>query len=446
MKKFIQTLRNSLFIRLFGIFAVTLILLLVILGNTVDKITDDVASDVLLTSKEPISLLVNGGIDGFISEIGTPPNLDKAAAFADQLPINIIIIGPGLNWHSEDTGININRFRQRYVISNQLHMVQYRDRYGLKITKDAFTFYIINEQRFWTDQQRHILYLAIILILTVLVLNYLAVQRLLKPIRLLQQGAKKISQGNLDYRVNLDRSDELGQLTVSINHMADSLKEMLEAKQQLLLAVSHELRTPITRAKVQLEMLDNEKIKQSLKDDINELDLLVSELLEAERLNSQHAKLNLEAFSLAELVNNTVRQYWPNNTLINLQTTTNNETMLLDPLRISLLLRNVINNALHYSDQQSITISVYEEHNDWVIAVKDQGQGIAAQHIPHLTEPFYRADSARQRHTGGFGLGLHLCRLIVEAHNGLLYIESEEGVGTTISMSFTKKQHEEKMQ
>ena len=88
-------------------------------------------------------------------------------------------------------------------------------------------------------------------------------------------------------------------MTNSVNHMADSLQSMLEAKRQLLLAISHELRTPITRAKLQLEFMDDDKSKEALLDDINEIDLLISDLLEAERLNNTHSVLVTEPVELS---------------------------------------------------------------------------------------------------------------------------------------------------
>ena len=89
---------------------------------------------------------------------------------------------------------------------------------------------------------------------------------MLDPVSLLRKGAERIRQGDLGYRVKSNRQDELGELTDSINHMADSLQSMLEAKRQLLMAISHELRTPITRAKLRMEFMEDSKEKAQLKD------------------------------------------------------------------------------------------------------------------------------------------------------------------------------------
>ena len=108
--------------------------------------------------------------------------------------------------------------------------------------------------------------------------------------------------------------------------------------------------------------------------------------------------------------------------------------MNADPLRIRLLLKNLIDNACHYSADggQPIDICLRQEGSSALIEVSDHGIGIDPGEIPRLTKAFYRPDSARQRRTGGYGLGLYLCRLIIDAHRGKLLIESEPGSGTKV--------------
>jgi signal transduction histidine kinase len=98
------------------------------------------------------------------------------------------------------------------------------------------------------------------------------------------------------------------------------------------------------------------------------------------------------------------------------------------------MLKNLLDNACHYSgdDHGDIDISLCCEGRMAVLVVSDQGVGINAEDLPHLTEAFYRPDSARQRDTGGYGLGLYLCRMIVEAHGGQIRIESDPGKGTRV--------------
>src|SRR5690606_29235425 len=159
------------------------------------------------------------------------------------------------------------------------------------VARGGYEYFLNRKAPSLSDYDYAVVYIGLGFALFVLLLNYWLVHRLMDPVRRLRQGAEKICEGDLSYRVEVKRKDELGELTESINHMADSLQSMLEAKRQLLLAISHELRTPITRAKLQLEFMDDNELKQTLSDDINEIDLLISDLIEAERLSSQHAVL-----------------------------------------------------------------------------------------------------------------------------------------------------------
>jgi len=267
-------------------------------------------------------------------------------------------------------------------------------------------------------------------------LNYLLVHRLLvEPVRKLREGAERICEGDLSYRVKTRRTDELGELTQSVNHMADSLQQMLEAKRQLLLAISHELRTPITRAKLQLEFMDDDAVREALADDINEIDLLISDLIEAERLSNQHQALLAEPVDFADYIGLVLEPYFQNYAPgVDYQRPEEDVCVNVDKLRTRLLLTNIVNNAIRHGRDNPITVRVAFTDTEVSLEVEDQGEGIAAEHMEHLSEPFYRPDSARQRNTGGFGLGLYLCRLIAQAHGGRLEISSELGVGTRVKI------------
>src|SRR5690606_22773665 len=201
------------------------------------------------------------------------------------------------------------------------------------------------------------------------------------------------------------------------------------------------LRTPITRAKLQLEFMEDGVIKDNLGDDINEIDLLISDLIEAERLSNQHAALLAEDVDFAEYIGLVLQQYTHYESLRFVRPE-QDHSVSIDKLRTRLLLTNIVNNAIRHGEGKPITVTVSFEEAEAIVEVEDQGEGIAEEHLEHLSEPFYRADSARQRHTGGFGLGLYLCRLIAQAHGGRLEISSKLGVGThvTLFLPFEREQ------
>jgi signal transduction histidine kinase len=111
--------------------------------------------------------------------------------------------------------------------------------------------------------------------------------------------------------------------------------------------------------------------------------------------------------------------------------------VVADEVRVRLLLKNLLDNALRHTPAGSPPPELTLEQRDHVaeLTITDHGTGIEPQHLPHLSEPFYRADAARLRETGGYGLGLYLCRVIAEAHGGTLHIDSQPGQGTQVRVS-----------
>jgi signal transduction histidine kinase len=211
---------------------------------------------------------------------------------------------------------------------------------------------------------------------------------------------------------------------------------MLEAKRQLLLAISHELRSPLTRARVNTELLEESPARQALEADLTELDALLGELLESERLRGRHAALACEAVDPTELLTGLVEGSFRGAT-ITLDLDPPGTWLPLDPVRIRLLARNLLKNALAHTPPGG-PAPLLQSHVDeahWTLVVSDSGPGIAPEHLRHITAPFYRADPSRQRASGGVGLGLYLSRVIAEAHGGTLEIESAPGKGTTVRVS-----------
>jgi signal transduction histidine kinase len=253
----------------------------------------------------------------------------------------------------------------------------------------------------------------------VLGLLYLVLRWMISPLQQIQAGISRIGSGELDYRIRVTRQDELGSLATEINKMADDIENMLAAKQQLLLAISHELRSPITRSKVALSLMEDSQIKDGLKGDMDEMERLVTDLLEAERLNHRHQELHLSQITINQLIRQVIEQSFPNEP-IEQMLATNIPTQSLDETRFQFVIKNLLANALTYRKQTSDTITISTKTTDqWVhIVVEDHGNGIHEKHIPHLTEPFYRVDPSRQRETGGDGLGLYIIKMIVEAHQG----------------------------
>ena len=277
---------------------------------------------------------------------------------------------------------------------------------------------------------------ALLALLATLIGCYLILRRMLRPVADISQGVKRMGAGELDYRIPQRANNDLGTLVGSINTMASDIEKMLDAKRQLLLGASHELRSPLTRARIATEMLPESGNKQRLTEDLHEMEKLIADLLESEKMNQGHAVLSKSMTNLRHLIDEVCTELGAADSIIEVSAAL--PEVDIDRTRIKLLLRNLIGNATTYGGPAPCriyaTISGTAPAQTLTLSVADTGPGIDAEHIEQLTEPFYRTDESRTRSTGGFGLGLYLCRLIAEAHGGTLQIDSTRGRGTTVSV------------
>ena len=428
MTTLVQVVKRSLFIRLIFIFGVTVILFFAIFSislrtvnqnnNTIDAIPD----------------FFTRNIESIIEDIGTPPNLNNAIRLAEELDWSIAINNPIMRWSSDNEyrlPVEQSVFNRTLTADAEVRSINSED--IIMVQRGGYDFYLY--QRSLNNNSNYIvLYIGVALASIVLLLNYFMVNKLLDPVRLLRKGAERIRLGDLSFRVKSNRQDELGELTDSINHMADSLQSMLEAKRQLLLAISHELRTPITKAKLRLEFMPGSDERDKLKEDIQEIELLITDLIEAERLNEEHAVLNAEPTPIVAFVEGVCDQFKNYPGKIELKLPAQDREIVIDNLRVRLLITNLVNNAIRHGQGNPIVVRVSFNGQFTHLEVKDNGEGIGEKHLSQISEPFYRADSSRQRNTGGFGLGLYLCRLIAKAHGGELLIRSLLGEGTHIKV------------
>ncbi len=434
---FLQRLRYSLTARVMLLFAATAVAIVVIMSATIS-----------LVLRHQFDRSLRPHIAQYLiylqEEIGVPPDIERARDLAKRLPVNIYITGPVVNWSSTGLPLDVNKIdfhEHRHRIRSDprrgwIQRGEYRHRTVLKTRAGQHDVFYEIQRRSGPGFGRWIPVIALMLMLGVLYLCYRFVRWIFAPVQTIQQGVQRFAGGDLDHRISLRRKDELGKLGDSVNRMAAEIQKILEAKRQLLLAISHELRSPITRAKVSAELLDDSKLKDEISKDLAEMESLVADILETERLNTQHSVLNKEPVSLTELLDNIKATYFSDDPL-ELSMPEKEHYVFIDAARIKLLLVNLINNALQYTGPDTRPPQVSADIADDILTftVTDYGPGIAAEHIPHLTEPFYRVDLSRQRKTGGYGLGLYLCRVVAEAHGGKLELNSQVGTGTAVRVT-----------
>ena len=266
--------------------------------------------------------------------------------------------------------------------------------------------------------------------------TWLALRWIMKPVSWLSDGVSALGEGDLEFRLPEKRGDELGNLARAFNRMSESLREMLTAREQLLLDVSHELRSPLTRMKVALEFIPEDSSRESLQSDVQEMEQMVTEILETARLKSEYAKLDRQATDLGPLTQQACLKFKGKAPGIRFENSTDKCIAQVDVEQIQTVLKNILANALKYSAPENEPIKVYlsRDESGIQLEIQDYGQGIPDEEMDLIFEPFYRVDKSRNKKTGGYGLGLSLCKTIIEAHGGTISVKSSLGQGTIFSL------------
>ncbi len=434
----IERLSRSLSFRLLGIFLV--LAALFVWGTSV-------ALRWVYNSDE-----IRGLISGHLSlhvqyvrdDLGSPPRIDRALAITRRVPVDIRILGPSVDWASDDRFPRLEdlEFGPSPLFSDDPDAwvdelqgiefaVQGRHRF-LKMSQGDYAIVVASPRMADAGGGPDLTLLILSLGLFYLMLGYAAVSWLFKPIRAIRAGAAQIGRGNFAHRIENIRGDQLGDLAGDINTLADDVESMLDAKRALLLGISHELRTPLSRMNLVLELLDDETARAQLKPEIAEMEKIVGELLEAERLSGRHDTLNRTAVRVGELLDELVDNYFDRDReRIVVDNRAGDATVELDGARMTLLLKNLVSNALRYSpaDSGPVEIEADRDRNSLVFRVCDRGPGLTEEQAGRLGEPFYRGDPSRTRETGGTGLGLYLATLVAQAHGGRLVLLNPGGPG-----------------
>lgn len=373
-----------------------------------------------------------------LDELPHPPDTTAARALTERLGIGMRIEGPGVRWVSAEgfpefdevdiplvpgKGDTRAGFERGLGASAQLTRADYR--YLMTLQAGRFALGTGSSTEEIAD--------ALVMI-AILAGVYVLMRRLLRPVRVLSEGVDRLRGGDLEVEMPTGRTDELGRLMVSFNEMARAIRQRIRARDQLLLDVSHELRSPLTRMRVALEMLPDSRAKQSVVEDVAEVEAMITELLETERLDSPHGGLARGRTDLSALVRDAVDGAsgdGPGVQLVGADTPRHAE---VDVERMRIVINNVLANALKYTDPAGSPVRVVVDAADGsvMISVHDRGVGIAAGDLAYVFEPFYRADRSRTKDTGGYGIGLSLAKRIVEAHGGSIEVSSQLGEGTSV--------------
>ena len=372
-------------------------------------------------------------------DLGSPPDPARADELARLLPVTIAIYRNGRFVHATDgRALDVDALRFRRLPSRgrgdaeaprpiRAAIARERAREGtvLRVERGADTVYYRLEPPGRGRARGDGLTWVLLAVTLVLLGSYLVIRRQLAPIREVQRGVRRMSEGEFGHRIALGGRDDLAELGRSIDEMAARIGDMLDAKRQLLLAISHELRSPLARARVATELLPESRQRERLEEDLADMARLIEDLTESERLRTPHAALHLERLDPASLVTEALAPHG----LAPVIEDGAPRSIVADAARLRLMVRNLVANALRHgrsgNGEARVTVTLSSVGDDVRIVVADRGPGIAPEHLEAVTEAFHRPDPSRARTSGGIGLGLFLARLAVEAHGGTLRVESD---------------------
>ena len=273
--------------------------------------------------------------------------------------------------------------------------------------------------------------------------------RALQPVAAITQTAREISAADLSQRLEQDMpDDEIGELAGTFNDMLARLEKAFLRERQLTSDVSHELRTPLGMLKTQLSLARSRPREEAdllammadMEGDVDRMTRLIEQMLTLARVE-QRGLGDLDVVAVAAMLLDIAAQLQPKaeagGVAMRLEIPPQDDLNIVgDGDRLRQVFSNLMENSLKYTpDGGQVTVSASRHWQTITVAVADSGAGIAPEHLPHLFERFYRADSARTRETGGFGLGLAIAQAVVQAHGGTITAANDLNGGTTFTVT-----------
>ena len=277
-------------------------------------------------------------------------------------------------------------------------------------------------------------------LLIISLVSYLLAKILSQRIRQLRYAVQGVTEGDLSARVTLGGNDEVTELATDFNMMAERIQNMITSQRQLVSDVSHELRSPLARLRVALELAQRSGESgcslTRIEKEADELEHLVTELLSLARLESGQSQLEKQAVDMNALLEKITQDALYEGAETHKEVSFSAVepiSLIVDPVLISAAIENVVRNALrHTPPDSSVKIHTQISNDFFNIIIDDQGPGVPEASLGQLFEPFARVAAARDRDSGGFGLGLAITGRTMHAHGGTVVAENRSQGGLRV--------------
>ena len=304
---------------------------------------------------------------------------------------------------------------------------------------------------------------VMILIFVCAALTLWVYRSVLRPLSKLQEATRKIRDGNLDFTLEVEDDDEIGELCQDFEEMRIRLKENAEEKiqydienKELISNISHDLKTPITAIKGYVEgIMDGvasspeklDKYIRTIYNKANDMDRLIDELTFYSKIDTNKIPYEFNKINVNSYFGDCVEEVGLDMDSRNIELgyfnyVSDDVVVIADAEQMKRVINNIISNSVKYMDKPKGIINIrIKDVGDFIqIEIEDNGRGIAAKDLPCIFDRFYRTDSSRNSSQGGSGIGLSIVRKIVEDHGGRIWATSKEGMGTEMHIVLRKYQ------
>lgn len=279
---------------------------------------------------------------------------------------------------------------------------------------------VIDKSQNSSFEQKEFLDYMILADILILITLCLLILKMVYPLKNISKIIRKFGDGEYNLRINTSSKDEIGDVAKTFNSMASNIQDLIISRQRLLRDIGHELKTPISKSKIALEMIEENKYKKILKKALSQIDEMVNELLYIEKLSSNQNRLNIETFSSETVVGEALsRLFIEDETLINISINSSFE-IKGDLNYLSIAIKNLIDNGLKYGTTKPVYLLI----DDRKISIKSTGEPLDKP-LEYYCEAFTQGDNSRSAE--GYGLGLSLVKRILDKHNFTFSYQHEDG-------------------
>ncbi|MEM8829319.1 MAG: HAMP domain-containing sensor histidine kinase [Cyanobacteria bacterium P01_G01_bin.19] len=273
------------------------------------------------------------------------------------------------------------------------------------------------------------------------ILSYWLARRIVQPLNQMETTVEQFANGKLDERMSNFEIPELDRLAMGFNRMAASLEDVEERRREIIDDLTHELRTPLTIIRGRLEEIADgiitatPQIYTRLIQETKRLQRLLNDLQELSQAEAGSLSLNLTAVNLRQILEPLAEKFGDqlidSDRFLSLDCPQNLPYVMADSDRLEQILVNLLSNAIRHTPKGSISIKAWFDRDQVWVAVSDTGVGIAEAELPHVFRRFWRSQRTLAQKYAGTGIGLAICKRLVEIHRGEILVESQLGVGTT---------------